>query len=128
MDMLTVTGLAVIAVAFSVIFKKTNPEYSLMLSLITGIIIISMIIVCAVPLFEKIQQMLNATGTQAEYVSILFKCLGICFLTQIACDGCRDLGESAIASKVETAGKIAVLMVSLPLFERILDIAGSLIG
>ena len=49
-------------------------------------------------------------------------------MTQIACDGCRDLGETAIASKVETAGKISVLLVSLPLFEQVLSIVNSLIG
>ena len=63
-----------------------------------------------------------------EYVQILFKALGICLITQIACDACRDLGETAVASKVEAAGKISVLLISLPLFEQILAVVGSLIG
>ena len=36
---------------------------------------------------------------------ILFKTLGICFLAQFAADSCRDAGESALASKVELAGR-----------------------
>lgn len=42
--MLTVTGLAVIAVALSTILKQKNPEFSLMISLLTGILILGMII------------------------------------------------------------------------------------
>ena len=49
-------------------------------------------------------------------------------MTQIACDACRDLGERGVAARVETAGKLAVLLTSLPLFEEILQIAGELIG
>ena len=128
MDMLKITGLAVVAVSLSVLLRQKNPEYSLMLSLASGILIISMLISSASPLFERIGGLLEASGAQAEDVQILFKSLGLCFVTQIACDGCRDLGETAIASKVETAGKISVLLVSLPLFEQVLSIVNSLIG
>lgn len=128
MDMVTITGMAVIAVALSTLLKSKNPEYSLMLSLVTGVLIIGMIISAATPLFDRIGSLLDAVGAKSEYVQILFRALGLCFITQIACDACRDLGETAIASKVEIAGKISILLISLPLFEQILSIAGNLIG
>ena len=115
MDMITITGLAVIAAAFSVLLKNKNPEYSMFLSLAV-----------AAPLFEWMQSLFTATGASAEYVQIVFKSLGICFITQIACDSCRDMGETAIAAKVETAGKLAVLLVSLPLFQQVLEIVRGL--
>ena len=34
-----------------------------------------------------------------EYGLILFKALGICLITQLASDACRDAGEAALASK-----------------------------
>lgn len=128
MSMITIVGIAVLAAAFSVILKQKNPEYALALSLTAGVIILAMIISAAQPLFDRMRSLLDASGTKADYVQILFKTLGLCFITQIACDACKDLGETAIATKVETAGKIAVLMVSLPLFDEILTIAGRLIG
>lgn len=128
MSMITIVGIAVLAAAFSVILKQKNPEYALALSLTAGVLILAMIISAAQPLFDRMHSLLDASGTKADYVQILFKSLGLCFITQIACDACKDLGETAIATKVETAGKIAVLMVSLPLFEEILRIAGHLIG
>ena len=128
MDMMTVTGLAVVAVALGTMLKQKSPEYTLFISLTAGILILVMIVAAAVPLFERMQALFAQTGAKAEYVQVLFKSLGLCFITQIACDACRDLGESAIASKVEAAGKISVLLISLPLFEQILNIASGLIG
>lgn len=128
MNIVTIVGIAVLATAFSVVLKQKNPEYALALSLVAGVLILGMIISEARPLFDRMHSLLDASGTKAAYVQILFKSLGLCFITQIACDACRDLGETAIATKVEAAGKIAVLLVSLPLFEEILRIAGQLIG
>ena len=128
MDMMTVTGLAVVAVALGTMLKQKSPEYTLFISLTAGILILGMIVAAAVPLFERMQALFAQTGAKAEYVQVLFKSLGLCFITQIACDACRDLGESAITSKVEAAGKISVLLISLPLFEQILNIASGLIG
>lgn len=128
MNMITITGMAVIAAAFSVLLKNKNPEYSMLLSLTVGVLIIGMLITAAMPIFDWVRTLFVATGTSSEYVQVLFKALGICFITQIACDSCRDLGETAIASKVETAGKISVLLISLPLFQQVLEIVKGLMG
>ena len=56
------------------------------------------------------------------------KTLGICFLTQFAVDSCKDAGESALASKVELAGKVTVVVMALPLFQSIASTAVSLVG
>jgi stage III sporulation protein AD len=63
-----------------------------------------------------------------DYAGILLRALGVCFLTQIACDTCRDAGEAAIAVKLEIAGKIAVLAISLPLFRQVLGFVSTLLG
>lgn len=43
-------------------------------------------------------------------------------------DACKDAGESALASKAELAGKLMLLMLALPLFEKIAQLAASLIN
>ena len=35
----------------------------------------------------------------AENIGTLFKCLGVCYVVQLAADSCRDAGQQAIASK-----------------------------
>lgn len=124
-----VTGLAVVAAALVTVIRQRAPEHALLLSVAAGVLILLWVIEMGTPLFEQIWTMFeNCAGAQSGHVEILFKALGICFVVQIACDACRDLGESAIAAKVELAGKIAVLVLSLPLFEKILAIVANLIG
>ena len=72
--------------------------------------------------------LLRAAALPGEYAVILFKALGICWLAQFAADSCRDAGESALASKVELAGKTAVLLTTLPLFSAVAELVTELAG
>lgn len=128
MDAFLVTGLGVVAASLIMVIRQRAPEHALLLSVAAGVLILGWVISAGKPFFEEIQRIMALCGgAESGYVEILFKAMGICFVAQIACDACRDMGESAIAAKVELAAKISVLVISLPLFEKILSIVGSLI-
>lgn len=63
----------------------------------------------------------------SAYWSVMLKALGIAILCRICTDVCRDCGEGAIAGGVETAGKIAILALSLPMVEEIVAWAQELL-
>lgn len=128
MDIVALAMVAVIAAVLSVMLKKYNPEYSIIISLVAGAVLLLLILSRISPAIEQIKDLLSATRMSSEYGQVLFKCLGVCFLTQFAADSCRDAGESALASKVELAGKVMIVLLSLPLFEQIAQTAVSLIG
>lgn len=67
------------------------------------------------------------TGMQSEYLKIILKSLGICFVTQLGCDCCRDSGENAMASQLELAGKAAILVTALPLFSAAAEMVRTLL-
>ena len=80
---------------------------------------------------EKTQGAANrfraAAGLPAEYLRVIFRAVGICLLTQLAADTCRDAGEQSLAAKAELAGKCFMLLLALPLFERLLSLVTGLI-
>ena len=128
MEIMAFLGIAVLAAAISVMLKKHNPEYSFLLSIGAGVFMFFVIFSKISPAVSQINSLLSSTGISSEYGQILFKTLGICFMTQFASDSCRDAGESALASKVELAGKVIIVIMALPLFEQITKTALSLLG
>lgn len=128
MEILPLIGLALVAAAIVVILRQHRPEYAMLLSVAAGLFILFEILRYLQPVVEEVQGMLDTAGMSAEFMGILLRALGICFITQIACDICKDAGESAISSKIEMAGKVAVLAVSLPLFRQVLTIVHSLLN
>lgn len=123
-----ILGLGVLGAVLAVLMKQYKPEYALAVSLLTGVTILVAAAGLLQPLLDELDALLAATSVPREFVGVLVKSLGICFLTQVACDTCRDAGQSAIAVKLEMAGKLTVLGLSLPLFGQLLDVVQKLLA
>ena len=127
MNIIAITGTAIAAAALSVILRQYNKEYSLYISLAVSIIIFLAIIGSITPVVELIQELSSFSKIEPQYLSSLLKALSISYITQLASDCCKDSGENAIASKIDLAGKIAILLISVPLFDAIIGIVKDLI-
>lgn len=128
MDMLHIAGIAVTVAAFAVLLRQARQEYALLLGLAAGVLLFGLVLSKATPVFSEISRLTAEAHISSRYVSVLVKALGICFVTQLAADTCRDAGETAVAGKVEMAGKFAVLLVALPLFAQVAELAIGLLA
>lgn len=127
MELSSVIGFSLCATALSVLLRQYRPEDSLLLSIGCGVGILIWLLEELAPLAEQIRH-LSSMAFSGEAPEILLRSLGICLITQIACDTCRDAGEGAIASRLETAGKAAMLLLAAPMFTQLLEQALALIG
>ena len=93
MNILSISGWIIIIAVISVVLKKYVPEYSMMINIVAGIIVLSVILCEFLPAVNQIKNLLYNTKISRDYIVILFKSLGICFITQFASDACSDVGE-----------------------------------
>ncbi|MBC8545486.1 stage III sporulation protein AD [Clostridiaceae bacterium NSJ-31] len=128
MEIGTIIGIGIVGVSLAVLLKQYKPEYSLAISLIVGVLIFAAAAEGLTPVIDQLGVLLDSTQMPREYIEILIKSLGICFITQIACDTCKDAGQGAIATKLEIAGKLSILVLSLPLFQSLLTIVAELLS
>lgn len=75
--------------------------------------------------FKEAGVILEENG-YTEYAKTLVKALGVAFACETGADVCRELGETGIASKIELAGKIEILVFSLPVAMDLLNAARGL--
>ena len=80
------------------------------------------------PSVEALKELSRRAGLDNGFAQVLIKALAVCCITQLAADICRDAGESALASKLELAGRAAVAVISLPVFMELADIVAGLVG
>lgn len=126
--MLHIAGIAVTVAAFALLLRQYRKEYALLVGLAAGILFFGLVLSKAMPVFTELKSLANQAHIDGQYVSVLVKALGICFITQLAADTCKDAGESAMAGKVEMAGKFAVVLIALPLFDQIAKLAIGLLN
>lgn len=128
MKLSAIAGLCISAAVICRIFDKTGREYGIMISAAAAVIITSLTVLALSPLVEFINGLYEKIGADREYINILYKSVGICFLTGLAAGICRDSGENALALNVEAAGRVTLAVMALPLFEKIAEIAAELIN
>ena len=128
MEMGGIAAFVVLAAFLAVILRQQRPEQAMAVALVAGIGVLALVLVQVTPVIGTMRDLLGAADMPSEYGLILFKALGICLVTQLASDACRDAGEAALASKAELAGKATLLVLALPLFQKIGELAVSLIG
>lgn len=128
MELFPIVGIAIITVILTLLLKKHHREYGVIAAIVGGAVVLLSVITSLLPVTEQVRAWFDMAGVYGGDIGILLKSMGICFLTQFASDTCKDAGESALASKVELAGKVAVVVTALPLFQSIASTALSLTG
>ena len=117
-----------IAVIIGSVIHKQNQEISLLISI--GICVMLLLAALAylepvMGLLEKIQEM---TNLDPKLTSAVLKAVGIALTAQFASLICRDSGNSAMGQGVELLGTAAILWLSIPLLERVLEVVQKIVG
>ena len=128
MEIINIAVICIISTVMCKIFESKSKEYGLFIRILTSAGIIAAVIIYVSPIVETVNNIFIQTGANEEYVNILFKALGICYLTQFTYDVCKDSNENAMATQVEIAGKITLVLIALPLFTSLTDVITNLMN
>lgn len=121
MTVIKLCGIAVIGVCAALIMRAAKSELAMPVGVITGIIILASAISSMYPIVAFAEG-LSRENTYSLYFSTVLKALGIGIAAQTAADICRDSGEGAVASKLEFAAKVGILLLGLPVVREILSL------
>ena len=125
-----ITSSIVLCIAVSLLalsLRQQRPEYAMLLSLACGLFVLFFLVGKMGNIFSQLQDLMTGLSGQSELTEIVLKALGICIVAELGSQCCRDAGETAIATKVELAAKAALVLMSIPIFQTLLEVAGELL-
>lgn len=117
-----------VGTVLALILGQYRPEFRMLVTAAVTLLLMAMVLEQLSPVLEQLRSTMELTGLTGDYAAILFKAVGICLLTQLAGDVCRDSGESSIASKIDLAGRAAILLTAMPLIQEVLAWAWELMN
>lgn len=123
---LQIIGVGVLASVLALVFRELKKEYAPVILIAGGILITVWGLAQVFPVIAYLRDLMGSSEI-SEYFSIILRTLGISFIVQIGADICRDLGEESIASKVEFAGKAAILIIVLPVLRSVIGMSVDLL-
>lgn len=127
MDIIVIIGFCIVSTVICKTVEKESGEIKILLMLAAVCVVFIKTADTLGAVFAQIRSLFYQAEIDSQYIKILFKGLGICYITRLACDFCKDCGENALAGQAELAGKISLLIISLPLFNALIEIVKSLL-
>lgn len=126
MNIFSVCGFGICAVSIAVILKQMGSPFHPMIGAAAGAAILAYIVIKALPVLEYVKTLSYQSGMQ-EYFAVAVKALGIALVCQLAAEICRDCGETSVGSRIELAGKGAIIIISLPVLKNLVTFARELL-
>ena len=122
MEIIKIIGIGLVSLIIIILLKQYKPEFAMYISLLAGILIITLIIDNLTGIVSLIQSISDKANINSQFLSLLIKITGIAFLSEFAVSLCKDSGEGAIASKIELGSKIIIISMSIPIISSLLEI------
>ena len=106
----------------AIILKQYRPEYTIYVSIVAGILILMFTMNKITGIINLLKSISDKTYINKQFLSILLKITGIAIITEFAVSICTDVGEKAIASKIEIGSKVIIIAMSIPIISSLLEL------
>lgn len=121
MEIIKIIGIGLIALVIILILKQYKPEYAIYVSLIAGILILTLSLGQLSGIINLLKDISSKANINTKFLSLLLKITGISFLTEFAVSVSKDSGETAIANKIDLGGKVLIIVISIPIITALLE-------
>ncbi|BCJ85927.1 stage III sporulation protein AD [Effusibacillus dendaii] len=121
MDILQLVGLGLIAAFLVLTVKLQSPIAALLISLLTGVFLFAFLAPPIRLIFQEIERLALQANVDLKLLGTILKIIAIAYIAEFGAQLVRDTGESGIASKIEFAGKILILVLAIPVVRVVID-------
>lgn len=125
--MIKIAAFVIISLFLIIFLRDTKREFAIILTVACAIILFVTVADDLYSVAQSIYNLSSGMNNVHSYITLMLKILGISLIAQFVSDLCRDAGENALASQTETASKIIIHIMTLPLFETVINIVTGLL-
>lgn len=122
MNLIAVSFAAVIVVLIAIKIKDIDSGYGVILSMAGCVMVMYFVVSRFRQITDYIDRITAYISVNITYIDVILKMIGLAYVCQFSSDLCRDAGYNAIASQVEMAGKISLILLSMPVLMSVIDL------
>lgn len=122
MEIMRIVAVGIVAAVLALLLRDEKPEMAVLISIVTGLVIFVFIIGKLESVLTVLKYFAGKANIDLLYFSTILKVIAIAYITEFGAQICRDAGEGTIASKVELAGKVLIMVLAIPILAALMDI------
>ena len=119
-EIVQIVGLGLIATFLVLVLKEQKPVFAFLLTIFVGVLIFLFLVGQIGRIISMLQELAANADLNMIYVETILKIIGIAYIAEFGAQITRDAGQGAIASKIELAGKVLILLMAIPIINAII--------
>lgn len=127
MDIFRIAAIGICGVVIASMVKGYKPEFAIYVVIATVMVIFIMVIYKLTAVFEFLGEIYNQISYGKNFFPIILKVLAVAYIADFTAQICKDSGESAIAGKVELAGKVMIFYLAVPVMVAVMDLINKML-
>ncbi len=121
MEIVQIVGLGLIATILALVVKEQKPIFAFLIAIVCGIIIFYFLIDKISEVIRVLERLAVQADLNMVFLETILKIIGIAYIAEFGAQVTRDAGQGAIASKIELAGKVLILIMAVPIVQIIIE-------
>ena len=121
MEIIQLVGLGFIATVLILVIKEQKPLFAFLLATFTGILIFIFLMSQVRIVITTLEVLAEKSNVNMIYLKTILKIIGIAYIAEFGAQIVRDTGQESIASKIELAGKMLILVMAVPIITVIIE-------
>jgi len=121
MDILQIVALGLLSSLLYIVLKDIHASFAFLIVLLTSIFIFLIVIQQIQIVFHVIKTLGQRANVENFYLETIFKIIGIAYMTEIGAHLTKDAGLQSVATNIELAGKIFILILAVPIITAVIE-------
>lgn len=121
-ELFKVIGIGLLTLIAYLIIKPLKPELAIFVSIVGSVVIILSCIDGLMQIVETMTSFVEKTGINTGLFGCILKIIGVGYVVEFASSICNGAGNSNIADVITLAGKITILVISLPILNSLISL------
>ncbi|MBX0355907.1 stage III sporulation protein AD [Bacillus toyonensis] len=116
-----IVGLGLVATFLAAVLNQHKSSITSLFIVFVGSIMFLILIDQIHSILQMIERVASEAKVSNVYVETLLKIIGIAYIAEFGAQITKDAGQGAIASKIELAGKILILVMAIPILTVVIE-------
>lgn len=118
-----IAAFAAVSALLAAMLKKERAEFALLMQIAAAAAMILSVLSAGISIFRMLTSYTSRVGVDTAYFKLLLRALCMSAAGEWTASFCRDAGMTALSLTVETAVRILMIQMCLPLMQTVLDFA-----
>jgi stage III sporulation protein AD len=120
-DIIQIVGIGFLATVLILVIREQKPMFAYLLAAFVGVAIFLAFVGKIDDVISVLEELAQRSGIPTVYLKTMLKIIGIAYIAEFGAQIVRDAGLESIASKIEFAGKMLILVMAVPIISVIVE-------